>query len=107
MKKHIHILWIVIFTWASVSSASAIHPDQVSVSERQLLVNGIPYLIKGVCYNPVPKGSNSRSFENLSQDLDLMKAAGINTIRVYSPIDDKGVLDQIHEAGLKGILGFG
>ena len=107
MRRHLHMLWIAIFTSACVSSASAFHPDQVRVSKRQLLVNGIPYLIKGICYNPVPKGSNSRSFENLSQDLALMQEAGINTIRVYSPIHDKAVLDQIYEAGLRVIIGFG
>lgn len=81
--------------------------DVVSVSERQILINGAPYLIKGVCYNPVPKGSDQRSFDNLSKDLALMNEAGINTIRVYSPIDDEAVLDKIHAAGLKVIIGFG
>jgi len=42
----------------------------------------------------------------LSEDLALMVEAGINTIRVYSPIDDKSVLDKIHTAGLKVIISF-
>jgi len=36
-----------------------------------------------------------------------MVEAGINTIRVYAPIDNKDVLDKIHDAGLKVIIGFG
>jgi len=36
-----------------------------------------------------------------------MVEAGINTIRVYAPIDDKAVLDEIHKAGIKIIIGFG
>ena len=44
---------------------------------------------KGMCYHPVPKGSDNRSFDKLTEDLALMKEAGINTIRVYSPIDEK------------------
>jgi len=36
-----------------------------------------------------------------------MVEAGINTIRVYEPIDDKAVLDEIHKSGLKIIMGFG
>jgi hypothetical protein len=36
-----------------------------------------------------------------------MKEAGINTIRVYSPITDKAVLDEINAAGLKVIISFG
>nr|NQU88893.1 hypothetical protein [Bacteroidota bacterium] len=81
--------------------------DVVSTSGRQVLVDGTPYLIKGICYHPVPKGSDKRSFNNLTEDLALMVEAGINTIRVYSPIDEKAVLDEISEAGLKVIIGFG
>ena len=36
-----------------------------------------------------------------------MKEAGINTIRVYAPIDDIQVFDKIDAAGLKLIVGFG
>ena len=38
---------------------------------------------------------------------DYMKEAGINTIRVYAPIDDSNVLDAVHHAGIKIIMGFG
>ena len=79
----------------------------VSVMERQILVNNMPYLIKGICYHPVPKGSSHRSFQTLSQDLAIMQEAGINTIRVYAPIKEKRVLDDIHKAGIKLIIGFG
>ncbi len=81
--------------------------DEVTISGRQVFVNDSVYTIKGICYNPVAIGSKDRSFENLSQDLDLMLEAGINTIRVYSPITDVRVLDQIHAAGIKLIIGFG
>lgn len=79
----------------------------VSVSGRQILVNGSPYLIRGICYAPVRKGTSEADFSNLAEDLTLMKEAGINTIRVYSPIDDVAILDEIHEAGIKIIMGFG
>jgi hypothetical protein len=36
-----------------------------------------------------------------------MKEAGINTIRVYAPITEVAVLDQIDAAGIKVIVGFG
>lgn len=81
--------------------------DVVTISGRQVLVNGSPYIIKGVCYNPVPVGSDSRDFGNLTEDLELMNEAGINTIRVYSPITDNDVLDEIDHAGIKIIMGFG
>lgn len=79
----------------------------VSTSGRKILVNNEPYLIKGVCYHPVQKGSDKRSFENLSEDLALMNEAGINTVRLYSPVDDKTVLDEFYSAGIKVIIGFG
>lgn len=82
--------------------------DVISISERQLMVNDAFYLIKGICYHPVPKGSpNQRDFSTLTQDLELMVEAGINTIRVYAPITEEHVLDEINEAGLKVIIGFG
>jgi len=81
--------------------------DIVSVSGRQILVDGSPYLIKGICYQPVPKGSTTISWATLAQDLALMQEAGINTIRVYSPIDNENVLDEINTAGIKIIMSFG
>ena len=89
------------------SCTSTVGTSIVSISNRQLLVNHTPYVIKGICYHPVPKGSNKRSFDNLTDDLALMVEAGINTIRVYEPISEKAVLDEIDAAGLKVIIGFG
>jgi len=66
-----------------------------------------PYFIKGVCYHPVNVGSSTRSFDSLTHDLELMRGMGVNTIRVYEPIVSREVLDEIHEAGLKVIIGFG
>jgi len=81
--------------------------DRISLEERKILVNESPYFIKGICYNPVAKGDTLRDFKPLTEDLALMKEAGINTIRVYSPIEDQSVLDEIDQAGLKVIIGFG
>lgn len=89
------------------ASSSPTKTVNVKVSGRRILVNGAPYLIKGICYSPVPKGSTSRDFGNLAQDLAILSEAGVNTLRVYSPIDDKAFLDRIHAAGLKLIVGFG
>jgi exo-beta-1,3-glucanase (GH17 family) len=97
------ILITVIFALCGIN----LKADVVSISGRQLFVNDAPYVIKGICYHPVPKGRDNRDFENLSEDLALMVEAGINTIRVYSPVDDISVLDKIHAAGLKVIINFG
>ncbi|MDT0558456.1 glycoside hydrolase family 2 TIM barrel-domain containing protein [Ichthyenterobacterium sp. W332] len=105
-KKILYILTFLSISLVSCNVESQV--DKVTVSKRQLLVNGNPYIIKGICYHPVPKGSeNHRNFDNLTQDLGLMKEAGINTIRVYEPIDDLQVLNEIYKAGIKVIIGFG
>jgi len=98
---------LLVLNGSLVSCTNFFDIDIVSISGKQLLVNDAPYLIKGICYHPVPKGSNKRSFDNLTQDLALMVEAGINTIRVYSPIDEIAVLDEIDAAGLKVIISFG
>lgn len=99
---------IVLLTISMLFSCSATtETTDVNVSQRRILVNDTPFLIKGICYHPVPKGSAGRDFGRLTEDLALMVEAGMNTIRVYSPIDDKAVLDEIHAAGLKLIIGFG
>jgi len=110
MSKNYFIIYSIVsvLLLSSLSSCSAPPSSEgVKISGRQIMVDGKPYLIKGVCYHPVPKGSDKRDFGNLSQDLALMVEAGINTIRVYEPIDDKAVLDEIHAAGIKVIIGFG
>ena len=79
----------------------------VKVSGRQLIVDNTPYFMKGVCYHPVLRGETERNFSTIDQDLELISEAGINTIRVYAPIDDMEVLDKIDAAGLKLIVSFG
>ena len=74
---------------------------------NKVVLNDNPYLIKGICYHPVPKRRREKSFETLEQDIALMVEAGINTIRVYRPIDDIAVLNQLNAARIQLIVGFG
>jgi len=78
-----------------------------NIIESKLFVDGEPYYMKGICYHPVPKGSTKRNFSSLIGDLIIMKEVGINTIRVYEPIDDIEVLNLIHKADIKIVMGFG
>ena len=99
-----------LLTFIFLSACAAIpstDSEKVITSGRSILVNDVPYFIKGICYHPVPRGATKRNFESLDQDLLLMKEAGINTIRLYEPIDDIEVLNKIEAAGLKLIVGFG
>lgn len=110
MSKTSFIICTVVSFLLVGSMNSCLSPEgsgEIKISGRQIMVDGSPYLIRGICYNPVPKGSDKRDFSNLTQDLALMVEAGINTVRVYQPIDDKAVLDEIDAAGIKIIMGFG
>jgi exo-beta-1,3-glucanase (GH17 family) len=98
---------MVLFALWGISTSLINGQNIVSVSGRTILLNNEPYYIKGICYNPVPKNDTARSWNTLTHDLELMVEAGINTIRVYLPIDNKEVLDEIAAAGIKIIMGFG
>jgi hypothetical protein len=80
---------------------------EVKIENNRMVVNGESFYMKGICYHPVKIGKTKRSFDNLDDDIILMKEAGINTIRVYEPIDDINVLDKLASAGIKVVISFG
>ena len=86
--------------------SGGITQTEVEVDGRRLLVNGEPYEIRGVCWSPVPRGQSvpvDWSSELAAEDVPLMWAAGINTVRNYSPILDEGLLDALAAAGIRVI----
>ncbi len=56
----------------------------------QLMVAGKPYIIKGVCYSPIPIGQThdydfwSDPNQPWKKDGELMKKMGVNTVRFYA-----------------------
>jgi len=76
----------------------------VQVQGRQVLVNGQPLHLKGVAWNPVPRGGvhpNDVDFAGfVDQDALLMQRAGINAVRTYVTIEDTHVLDKLQEHGI-------
>ncbi len=75
---------------------------EISLSGRQLLVDGDPLQLRGVCWNPVGRGDVHPSGIDFAAfapgDIALMKAAGINAVRTYEPLLDVAVLDQFAAA---------
>lgn len=71
---------------------------------KQLLVDGKAFRIRGVCWNPVPKGKthpDGLDYAGLAPtDIPLMKAANVNAVRTYEPLTNISVLDQLAEAGI-------
>jgi hypothetical protein len=90
-------------------------PNRVEVQGRQLLVNGVPFMMKGVCYHPVRKGETvpdglmtlNPTEEDLlviENDFRMIRYAGFNTIRTYEPITHPKILELLNDYQLKVIV---
>lgn len=87
----------------------------IKITGHQLIVDGKPFIMKGICYNPVRKGSTHPSglitlnptaedLATIEKDFQMMHEAGINTIRTYEPLLDKGILDLLVKYQLRTIV---
>ena len=76
----------------------------------QLLVNGEPFYIKGLAYNPSHDwrdGFYPLTRQVLEEDFEKVKDLGANTIRRYSPgIYDYNLLKVAEEQNIKVLYGF-
>jgi len=85
---------------------------------RDFIVEGEPFLMRGVCYQPTPIGTNpafappfgdyyTSSYANLyERDIPLIRAMGANTIRIYGWSDQNnhdGFLDACYNGGVDPI----
>eukprot|EP00435_Cladocopium_sp_Y103_P061611 s423_g23.t1 len=77
---------------------------RIQVVGKQILVDGTPLHLKGVAWNPVPKGGAHPADLDFSsaveEDAKLMKTMGINAVRTYEPITEKWVLDTLWSQGI-------
>jgi hypothetical protein len=84
---------MLFFALGTPSIADARLPEPITVSNKQLLVNGQPFVVKGVNYNPTPKTDPSWPDDWTMQksivfsDFAKMKEMGVNAIRVYVKYD--------------------
>lgn len=60
----------------------------IAMREGQFLLNGSPYLLKGLCYvYDSPVSGLAMTGEQIETDLRLMKEAGCNAVRCHYPMD--------------------
>jgi len=87
----------------------------IKIVGRQLIVDGKPFIMKGVCYNPVRKGGTHPSglitvnpttedLAAIEKDFQMMHDAGVNTIRTYEPLLDPRILDLLTKYQLHTIV---
>src|SRR5579862_4831967 len=64
--------------------------------------------VRGVTYGtfrPAEDGTDYPTRDRVAEDFGLMKAAGINTVRIYT-VPPKYLLDEAERAGLSVIVGL-
>jgi hypothetical protein len=87
-------------------------PTSVQVSGRELLVNGEPFVVNGVAYNPISICENNFGAlqrdraDRYNVDFPLMADLGINTVRLYSTFLTTAMLDAAQAEGLYVIPTF-
>jgi hypothetical protein len=130
MKMHSRIAIRCALVFATFCGAfHAAFATTVTVNGYQILVNGSRFVLKGVNYSPVPIGAEPRFpphgdyfipyYENVwKADIDLMRAAGVNSIRLYAGNPDlnagapgtsgnwKAFLDYLYNGNNKPIYVF-
>ena len=124
LKKLVGKMLLVLF----LSAAAGLEPLEPSVGKPsisinqdkdgnyQLFVGAEPFLIKGVCYTPIPIGKSyaydfwQQDFEIFKADGQLMKEMGANVIRVYQSGPDikrtKEVINFFYQKfGIRTVMG--
>ena len=102
--------------FANSAKKPGVYIQRLRNGHYQLMVDRRPYLVKGVCYNPIPIGQ-SHDYDWWSdpnkpwlKDGALMQKMGVNTIRLYqvhdNPQEVRQVIRDLYERyGIRTILG--
>ncbi|MFH0879000.1 MAG: hypothetical protein V2A34_04750, partial [Lentisphaerota bacterium] len=106
--------FIVLGGLALVVSMGVATATSVTVSGRQLRVNGQTFIVKGVGYSPTPICDDPKTSPNgdyftaeyralYERDLPLMRQMGVNTIRLWSWVAGRDHSDFLSKAYNNGV----
>jgi hypothetical protein len=101
---------------AARSPGPKVYIKKLTSNRYQLMVQKKPYIIKGVCYSPIPIGQNHEydwwqdSHKPWITDGALMQKMGLNTVRIYQTSNDSQSVKQVirdlyNNYGIRVILG--
>ena len=110
------LLLFVLLSGMAQRPVHKVYIKKLKNSRYQLIVDRHPYVVKGVCYNPIPIGQNHEynwwadPNKPWIADGKLMKEMGVNTIRIYQPGDNpeavkKVIRDMYEFYGIRTVLG--
>ncbi|MFA5095974.1 MAG: hypothetical protein WC478_01395 [Candidatus Omnitrophota bacterium] len=106
----------LLFAIAGCSPKAKVYIQKVKGKDYRLIVEGRPYIVKGVCYNPIPIGKNHEydwwgdPRKPWLADGKLMQEMGVNTVRLYQAHEDlektRTVIRDLYEKfGIRTIIG--
>lgn len=107
---------VLFFILHKARPVPAVYIQTLKSGQYQLMAGGKPYIVRGVCYNPIPVGQNheydwwSDPYKPWLIDGKLMQDMHVNTIRVYQPGQNaesvKAVIRDMYEKhGIRTIMG--
>ena len=114
--RTVPVFIVFLFFLSGCKASPKVYIKELKNKDYQLMVSGRPYIVKGVCYSPIPIGK-THEYDWWSDprkpwlvDGKLMQEMGINTIRLYQAGDDiekvKIVVRDLYEKyGIRTILG--
>ncbi len=119
MKRNLLLAFFILVLFlggCSRQPAPSVFIRTLKNKQYRLIVSGKPYLVKGVCYNPIAVGKThdydwwQDPAKPWIADGALMQQMGINTIRIYQPGDNvesvrQVIRDLYTRYGIRTILG--
>jgi hypothetical protein len=93
--------FLLVFVLSACQRTQGVYIQKLKNQDYRLIVLGRPYVVKGVCYNPIPISLNheydwwSDTNKPWIVDGKLMKEMGVNTIRLYQAHDNPEEVKQV------------